>query len=141
VRQAGLEELLADDLEAQALVECGGMHLCGELLLAQIAVLRLGDGGLHQCVTHLEPAPVLEHRHAPDLAILQQAGGADGVVTLKGQEVHGDVVVGIPLQLWRHVLLGNEHRFADTADVGVVFLPIGQAYFDLIHWQIPGFLA
>ncbi|MNG28498.1 hypothetical protein D3C81_1626360 [compost metagenome] len=55
--------------------------------------------------------------------------------------MHGAVVVGIPLQFWRYALLGDEHGFADAADVGVVFVPVGEADADLIHWQTPSFLV
>ncbi|MNU10174.1 hypothetical protein D3C72_2571790 [compost metagenome] len=55
--------------------------------------------------------------------------------------MHGAIVVGIPLQFRRHALFGDEYGFTDTANVGVVFVPVGEANADFIHWQTPSFLV
>lgn len=122
MRNPGFEKLLADHAEPQALVERCGMDLGRQHLLAQIAVLRLDDCCLHQRIADFKAAPVLEDRHPANLAILQQAGGADGVVIFHGQEVDGVVVVRIPFQFRRNVLLGDEHGFANPADISVVLV-------------------
>ncbi|MCY1453482.1 hypothetical protein D9M71_704730 [compost metagenome] len=141
MRDAGFEELFADYAKAQPLVKRRGVHLGAEHLLLQVAVLCFRDHRVHQGIAHLEAAPVLEHRDAPDGAVREQAGSADRVIAFQGQEVQRVLVFRVEFQLRRNVLLGNEHRFTNTADVGVVLMPVGEAHMNLIHWRIPGFLV
>ena len=49
------------------------MDLGAEHLLLQVTVLRFDDHRIHQCVTHLQPTPVLQYRDPADGAIGQQA--------------------------------------------------------------------
>ncbi|MNE64431.1 hypothetical protein D3C80_1598440 [compost metagenome] len=117
------------------------MHLGAEHLLLQVALLGFTDDGLHQLVANLQSAPILEYRHAADLAIGKEAGGADGEITFVGQEMHGVQVVGIPFQLGRYRLLGDEHGLANTANLAVVLLPVRYTHLNVIHRQTPGFLV
>lgn len=135
------EEFLADDGEAQALVERRGLDLGAEHLLLEAAFLGFIDDGAHQRVADFQAAPVLEYRDPADVAVGQQARGADGEVALESQEVHGAVIVGIPLQLGWDRLFGNEYRFTNAPDLGVILLPVCDTYVNLIHRQIPGSLA
>lgn len=117
------------------------MHLGGEHLLLEAATLRFGDHRFQQAVADPQAAPVLEHRNAADVTIGQQARGADGVVALQSEEVDCVDVFRIPFLLRRHRLFGDEHGFADAAQVGIVLLPIGDADVYLTHRQTPDFLA
>ncbi|MNJ64046.1 hypothetical protein D3C77_599820 [compost metagenome] len=73
------------------------------------------------------------------MPVRQQACGADRVITFAGEKVYGAGIFGIPLQFRGHGLLGDEDRFANALQIGVVSLPIGKAYMDIIHAQTPGF--
>ncbi len=78
-----------------------------------------------------------EYRDPADVPVAQQARGADRVFAFIGEKMHGFVVFGVPLQFRRNRLFGNEDRFADAAQLGIVLLPVGYAYADLIHLQTP----
>ena len=137
----GFEKLLADNAEAQTLIEPGRLDLGTEHLLLEAAFLGLADHRLHQRVTDLQSAPVLEDRDPADMAVRQQPGGADREVPLEGQEMRGAAVIGVPLQLRRNRLLGNEHRLTNAPNLGVILLPVRDTYVNSIHRQIPGFLV
>jgi len=111
---AGFEELVADDLETQALIERGGMNLGGQFLLRETAALGFGDDRSHECITDIHAAPVAQYRYPSDLPISQQPGGTNRVITFKRQEMNGFCIISIPLLLGRNSLLGNENRLADT---------------------------
>ena len=107
----------------------------------QAAFFRFGNHRLHQFFAHFQAAPVLEHRHATDMAVGQQACGADRVIAFLGEKVHGVGILGVPLQFWRHRLLGDEHAVADTTKLDIVPVPVRDSDGDLTHRQIPGCLA
>ena len=112
-----------------------------ELLLALATLFGGFDGGAHQRFADLQAAPVLEHRDPADLPVGQQARGADRVVALAGEKMHGLDVLIVPFELCGHGLLGDEDRFADAPQIGIVLLPVGEADVDLTHQQTPNFLA
>ena len=71
------QEFLTDDLEPQSLIKRRRIHLRTEKLLRLATLLGHANHRFHQLVADFKPAPILEHRHTPDLAAGQQAGGAN----------------------------------------------------------------
>ncbi|MNP79953.1 hypothetical protein D3C76_1779050 [compost metagenome] len=75
------------------------------------------------------------------MAVGEQAGGADSIVPLESEEVHGVRIFGVPFQFRRNGLLGDEYGLTDAAQVGIVLLPVGNTDVYLTHRQTPDFLA
>ena len=53
----------------------------------------------------------------------------------------GVSIVSVPFQLRRYRLLGNEYCFTNTAQGGMVLLPVGNAHVYVIHQQTPSCLV
>ncbi len=69
-----------------------------------------------QCAADALAAPVGQHRHASDVPIGQQAPGADGrAVAISCDHVPASRIMLVELDLARHLLLRDEHRFAYLA--------------------------
>src|SRR5690606_18688574 len=83
VRNAGVDELLADDPEAVPLVEGRGLNLGAECLLAEIPAFGLGDHRFQQRIADAQAAPVAQHREAGDVAVGREPGGADRIVAVE----------------------------------------------------------
>ena len=75
------------------------------------------------------------------MPVREKAGSADRVVALGGQKVHGLAVFVIPFELGGNRLFRDEYGLADAPQIGIVFLPIGEANVNVIHQQTPDYLA
>ena len=92
------------------------------------AAARLFHQRLQQQRACVLAAPGFEHRHAPDMAVGQQAGGADRL-TVGGmrERVLAMRILVVVLQLQRHALLVHEHRFAYAARLDARLVPVADA--------------
>jgi len=141
MRYPGFQEFLTDQAKPQALIERCGLYLCTQHLLLQPALLGLADHRLHQRIADFQAAPVLEYRNPANVTIGQQAGGANRKVAFESEEMHRCGVIGIPFQLRRNGLLGDEHRLTNAPYLGDILLPVCDTNVDFIHQQTPGCLA
>src|SRR5687767_3368030 len=113
VLDAGLFVHLADRLEAVRAVERDRVRLRRERDLAVAAPTRRVHERLEDRCTDAAPAPVLEDRHAPDMAVGQEAAGADRARSFKSNGVNRKSIVLVELDLRGHALLLHEHLEAN----------------------------
>ena len=73
------------------------------------------------------------------MAVGQQARRADRVVAFLDEKVHGIGVLGVPLQLRRNGLFGDENGVPNPPQLGIVLMPVRHADSDLTHRRTPGF--
>ena len=128
MRNAGLDELGARNLEAETPVEPGSIGLCVQARARMAAVAGLLHQGLQHERTRALAAPLLQHRHAPDVAIGQQATrrhrGAIGGI---GKRMVATRVLIIRFKRPRHALFAHEHQLAYAARFGAGLVPVAQA--------------
>src|SRR5471032_2043708 len=141
MRNPDFKKLIADNLEPQPLIKRRRIHLRAEELFGLATLLGHANHGFHQLVANLQAAPVLEHRYAPDLAAGQQARSANRKIAFERQKMHGVGVVRVPLKFWWNRLFSDKHRFTNAPYLSDILLPVRDTYVNLIHRQIPGFLA
>ena len=95
---------------------------------ATTAVAGLLHQGLQHERAHALAAPLLQHRHAPDVAIGQQAPrrhrGAIGGI---GKRMVATRVLIIHFKRPRHALFAHEHQLAYAARFGAGLVPVAQA--------------
>ena len=91
------------------------------------ALVAALPGRTHQCIQHRRsyaPAPpCFEHRHAPNVAVRQQAARADRPAFRTGDYMHANGIVLIQLDLGGDFLLVHEHSEADRPGFSPRFLP------------------
>jgi hypothetical protein len=110
MHDAGVEELGSLGREADALVERDRAHLGIQHDLVPGLRMRPLDQALQDRVAHAAPAPVRQHRQAPDRALGGQTPGADRVaVAVARQHVVRDLVERVPL-----VLVGTDCSWTNT---------------------------
>src|SRR6266571_1515042 len=100
--------------EAVAAIELQRLQLRGKHDLRMAALARFLRERLQDRGADAPAAPVLYYRHAADMAVQQQAAGADrlaGLVVGDGVDAVGVLVV--ELDAGRHVLLADENGEAD----------------------------
>ena len=95
------------------LVEALGVGLRVQHQHAVAIAVALADQGVEQLAAHAQAARALVHGHAADVAVGQQAAGAQRrAVGGVGHGMHRDRVVVVHLDLGRHLLLDHEHVVA-----------------------------
>jgi rhamnose utilization protein RhaD (predicted bifunctional aldolase and dehydrogenase) len=134
VGNAGLEKFLALRLEAVAGVEPERMRLG-----VQDDAIMPGLAGHHQQfrqerTSHPVPAPCGEHGHAPDVAVGQQAAGANRLsVARRCQHVQAERIELVPLERERHALLADEDVEPHLLQARSIFRPQGAAQRKVRH--------
>ncbi len=123
VRNAGLEVFAAMRIEAVGAVERHRVRLRREHDAGvPLAQRRLQQRREHRAAQALSAA-LLEHRHAPDMAVGQQAPGGDDHARVPGQRVKARGVLVVELDVARHALLLDEHGEADRLGVRARLAP------------------
>ena len=102
MRNARVKVLVTDDGKTEFFIESRRMYLCAEHLLSQAAFFGFCKHGLDQRHAYVQAAPVFEYRYSANMPVGQQARGANGVVTLKGEKVHGISIFGVPFEFRRY---------------------------------------
>ncbi|KWV83575.1 hypothetical protein PFL603g_00357 [Pseudomonas fluorescens] len=141
MRNPDFKKLIADDLEAQSLIERRRIHLCTQELPGLATLLGHANHRFHQLVADFQPAPVLEHRYTTNLAAGQQSSGANREIAFECQKMHRIGIVGVPLQFRRDRLFGDKYRFTNAPNLVDILSPVRDTYVNFIHPRTPGCLA
>jgi len=104
-------------------VEGHRLHLGREGNLPVTALLCPLHETLQQQRTDAAAAPFLQHGHAADVSVGQQAAGCDGLSLRKDDCMNRNRILVVQLDLARHALLFDEDRKADRRGERVRFVP------------------
>ncbi len=124
VQDIGVLEHLALGLEALLAVELGRLQLRREHDFLVPLLARLLDERVQDQRADALPAPLLDHRHAPDVPVGQEAARADRLAGIVERNRVGALnVLVVELDAGRNVLLADEDGEADRAGDGLRLVP------------------
>ena len=113
MRDACVEKHPALALEPVPRVERDCMRLGIEAHGTQTPIVRSRQESDQHCGADPATPPGREHRHPPDVPIVEQSRGADCATRrFFGKSVQGRGVEAVPFQCRRHALLAHEDRLA-----------------------------
>ena len=133
---ACLHEFRPGDLEAGTPVEPGRINLGVQAHARMTLYACLLHQGLQQQGAHAFAAPFLQYRHAPDVAVGQQATSPDrDAIGGIGERMVAARVLVVPFQFERYTLLAHEHELAYAAGFGPRLVPIAEADGKYLRWH------
>jgi len=105
-------------------------HLC--LRIDHDAIMTEFPGkrehAFEQCVADSASSPRSHDGNAPDMAIREQPGAANGLPgVILGDGVAAVSVDAVPFELFWNTLLHDEHSPADVSERRLVLRPVGEA--------------
>jgi len=136
VGNPGLQELLSPPAETEAPVKTGCLGLRVEHRAHHRAPACALQHGRQQRSSHSLPAPILQHRHAPDASVGEKARRTDRIAHgITGDRVLARVVPFVPFELARDLLLVDEHSLAHRARERQRFVPSHDANGELCRHE------